>query len=535
MLSRPMQQAFNDGLLEGNPTVFDYGCGRGDDIRALSQLGLAASGWDPAHAAASPKHYADLVNLGYVVNVIEDERERANTLRAAWKLARSVLVVSARLTWDPDSTSGQPFGDGRLTNAGTFQKFYAPEELKAWVEATLGALTVTASPGILYVFRDERGAHRLLAKQSRQSNRPRQGIAELLYHQGQELLLPVELFVSEHRRLPAPVDIPNGDEVIERFGSIRSAFALVRRATGQRRWTDIDLGGRKRSEKRFEDHLDDLQPLIDFVGDRGRLPRAGELENEATLHAEFGSVRAAFSLVRRVTGPERWTELEQIAKENFLVYAALAAFGGRPKFSDLPDDLQYDAKDLYGSYSSACAEADRVLYSIADVDAINAACVNAEFGKLTPEALYVHAAYVHDLPTVLRVYEGAARQITGDVDDATIIKLNRLKPQVSFLVYPEFETDPHPALQASIVAKLGEIRVKYRYFGNSENPPILHRKELFVPQRHPTRAKFARLTAREQRAGLLDRTDIGTAAVWQAHLRNRGLELRGHRLLRTRE
>ena len=171
-------------------------------------------------------------------------------------------------------------------------------------------------------------------------------------------------------------------------------------------------------------------------------------------------------------------ELEAEARQNFLVYAALSAFGGRPKFGDLPHDLQYDAKDLFGSYTNACAEADRLLHSIADTDAINAACNESEFGKLTRGALYVHVDYVSDLPPLLRVYEGAARTISGNVDDATLVKINRLKPQVSFLVYPDFDTDPHPSLQASIVAKLGEIRLKHRYFGDSDNPPILHRKEI---------------------------------------------------------
>ena len=51
------------------------------------------------------------------------------------------------------------------------------------------------------------------------------------------------------------------------------------------------------------------------------------------------------------------------------MYTALAAFGGRPKFGDLPHDLQYDAKDLFGTYTNACAEADRLLHSIANNDA----------------------------------------------------------------------------------------------------------------------------------------------------------------------
>ena len=49
---------------------------------------------------------------------------------------------------------------------------------------------------------------------------------------------------------------------------MRAAFAIIRRATGAQRWADIDLGSRKRSEQRFAEHLDELQPLIDFVSDR---------------------------------------------------------------------------------------------------------------------------------------------------------------------------------------------------------------------------------------------------------------------------
>ena len=65
------------------------------------------------------------------------------------------------------------------------------------------------------------------------------------------------------------------------------------------------------------------------------------------------------------------------------------------------------------------------------------------------------------------------------------MKINRQKPQVSFLVYPDFDTDPHPTLEVSIVAKLGEIRLKHRFFGDSENPPILHRKDSFIREDYP--------------------------------------------------
>src|SRR5437763_1565272 len=84
-------------LPEPEQSFFDFGCGRGGDVRHLRQLAYDANGWDPGHAQDAAKTPAAVVNLGYVVNVIEDPVERAEALRAAWKLTREVLVVSARL------------------------------------------------------------------------------------------------------------------------------------------------------------------------------------------------------------------------------------------------------------------------------------------------------------------------------------------------------------------------------------------------------------------------------------------------------
>lgn len=530
-LSRPMQHAFDDGLLEG-AGVFDFGCGRGDDVRFLSALGIETAGWDPWHRSKAKIEPASVVNIGYVINVIEDPDERKETLRRAWELSEHVLVVSGRLTWEMDEQPAKRFQDGFVTSTGSFQKFYTHEELKAWVEHVLGVPTVTAAPGILYVFRDAAKAQQFLARQIRGSATQRRGIAELLVQRHEEILTPLREYVSEHRRLPSPHELSTTKEILEVFDSLRTAFVVLRQASQHGLWSDVDVGTRKTSRARFEEHLDDLQVLIDFVSDRGRLPRAGELSNEKILKAKFTSVRAAFSLVRRVTGPGPWEDFEATARDSFLVYAAVAAFGGRPKMSELSIDMQYDAKDLFGSYSAACREADDLLHQIADQDAINAACEKAEFGKLTPEALYVHIDYIRRLSPLLRVYEGAARQITGNIDDATVVKLNRVKPQVSFLVYPTFRSDPHPALEASIVAKLGEIRMKHRYFGESRNPPILHRKETFIPSDDPDWAKFRRLTAQEERADILDRPDIGSQEGWKALLSERGLALHGHQLRR---
>lgn len=46
-LSRPLRLAIDDGLLNSSSTAFDYGCGRGGDVRHLRSRGIECTGWDP--------------------------------------------------------------------------------------------------------------------------------------------------------------------------------------------------------------------------------------------------------------------------------------------------------------------------------------------------------------------------------------------------------------------------------------------------------------------------------------------------------
>ena len=78
-LSQPMQLLMRFGVVAPGRSVFDYGCGQGADVDALASQGFDAFGWDPHHAPSGPRRPADVVNLGFVINVIEDPRERIET------------------------------------------------------------------------------------------------------------------------------------------------------------------------------------------------------------------------------------------------------------------------------------------------------------------------------------------------------------------------------------------------------------------------------------------------------------------------
>ena len=285
-LSRPLAQALADQVVvPGRHSVFDYGCGRGDDLRHLQALNIQAAGWDPTHQPDTTRQPAEVVNLGYVVNVIEDRLERADALRQAWRLASSVLVVSARLTWDARDLAGQPLADGILTRSRTFQKFFEHTELAAWIEQVLGVVPLAAAPGIFYVFRQASDAQEFLARRV-VAYRPRITIDPVtLVEAHREVLQPLLDFAFSHGRPPKPGELtPDVETAIsERMGSVTRAFNLVRKATGEDQWHSA-IQARQRE-------LLVYTALSRF----GRRPRFGELPATmaADIRALFGSYQQA--------------------------------------------------------------------------------------------------------------------------------------------------------------------------------------------------------------------------------------------------
>ena len=165
--SKPIRLALQDALITPSGSVLDYGCGRGSDVARLCAAGFQCRGWDPQHANETPPTRADIVNLGYVINVIEDAAERREALSRAWSLTQSVLIVTARMTYETLGQVLATYGDGFLTTRGTFQKFYDHAELRDWIAETLDVRAVAAAPGTFYVFRDSAPRASFLAGRQR--------------------------------------------------------------------------------------------------------------------------------------------------------------------------------------------------------------------------------------------------------------------------------------------------------------------------------------------------------------------------------
>lgn len=72
---------------------------------------------------------------------------------------------------------------------------------------------------------------------------------------------------------------------------------------------------------------------------------------------------------------------------------------------------------------------------------------------------------------------------------------------VSYLSYPEFDTDPHPRLAASYVVDLTALEASHTTYESRANRPLLHRKHEFLSTDDPASGLYRRLTDAEVKAG----------------------------------
>ena len=214
--SRPVALALSDELIKEGDTFFDFGCGHGADVSYLRHRGISATGWDPFHLPDHPIVAADIVNLGFVLNVIEEPNERSDTLRIAFSLARKLLIVSVRVEHGLDSTA--EFNDGVITSKGTFQKIYAQADFKEYVEAVLSRKVHVAGIGVVYAFSDSEAESEFLAAQafSRRLAYRTELIEEFARDTAGKKFIQL---ANNLGRVPLPSEFKNYRRLIDRFGS----------------------------------------------------------------------------------------------------------------------------------------------------------------------------------------------------------------------------------------------------------------------------------------------------------------------------
>ena len=120
----------------------------------LSDGGYDAFGWDPVHNPNGKKEKASIVNLGFVLNVIENVLERVKVVQDAFSYAEKLLVVATLLKANANVERAVPYSDGVLTSRNTFQKFFEQDEIQQFIEDALNHSAIAVAPGVFFVFKD---------------------------------------------------------------------------------------------------------------------------------------------------------------------------------------------------------------------------------------------------------------------------------------------------------------------------------------------------------------------------------------------
>ena len=423
-LSKPVSTLARFGYLDGDYSLLDYGCGKGDDLRELEAHGLDVCGWDPAHNPEGTLVSSDLVNLGFVLNVIEDREERDETLRRAWEYAEKLLVVSVMIAGEQTIASFRPYKDGVVTSRNTFQKYFSQSELRYYVENTLNEDVVVAGQGILFVFKDK--------------------------DEEQRFLLEKQFVTREWKQ--------------------KTAREITLRPKPKRR-TKFDINS---------------ELITDFWGaclEMGRTPANDEFEFSTDIRRIFGSHRKAHDYLREEFGAELFDEARQKREEDLTVYFALSLFEKRRPQTHMPASLVRDIKAFYGSYNDAIEHAKENLFSVGNPEVIESACQSAyshfNCGEMTEGHSYTFRKdLLDDAPVALRVYVGCAIQLFGDLETIQLIKAHIRSGKVSFMGYRDWESET-PYLIERIKVRLRDQDVDFFDYVGDYSPVPLANKSIY--------------------------------------------------------
>lgn len=433
--SKPVQTLMEYDLLKKETTFFDYGCGQGDDINALQKLGFQASGWDPVFKPSSPKISSAIVNLGFVINVIEDTIERIEVLHNAFDLTQKLLIVSAMLSKVNGETGGTPYRDGVITQKGTFQKYFTQNELCQFIEDVLETPAIAVGPGIFYIFKHPEDYQDLLFRRSRK---------RINWNE-----LSLRLYPDKVERQKAKL------------------------------------------ETLFENHKELFESFWQIMLDIGRLPQQNEFSQYSELKAIAGSIAAAKMLFVDKYGNKTLEQAFEMRKNDILVYLALSNFKKNTPFKHLSNRLKTDIKTFVGTYRKGVEQSRQLLFELGEPGRIESLCNETAFGIFDHKALYFHKSLIPRLHPVLRIMIGCAEVLYGDISDADIIKIHKKSGKVTALVYDDFENNLLPELKLRI--KINLIKQEIDIFDHQpiEWGQLLYFKEQYVTPEHPLYYQWA--------------------------------------------
>jgi DNA phosphorothioation-associated putative methyltransferase len=471
-LSAPVQLLIRHGLLGQEDSLFDYGCGRGGDIEALKADGYSVAGWDPHYAQTGPILESDVVNLGFVVNVIEDPAERVDALQRAFALARRVLVVAVML-YSVDKP-GRPFRDGFMTSRNTFQKYFSQGEFKDYLEQVLHQPAFMVGPGIALVFADKD------AEQSYSAGRyRRQGLA--------------------HRLLAARLPRVRPPRIARELRAARPPRL-------------------SKAEAQLAEHRPLLDRLWTLILELGRQPEPDELTYFPEVEQAFASLGRAMRLIALHYDRSLWQAAAAARADDVQLYMAALQFAKRKTYRKLDMRLQRDIKAFFGDYQSAQAAGLRLLLDAADPDQLLTACRTAAaqgLGWLDDQhSLQLHVGMVDRLPAVLRAYIACGLILWESLSEVQLVKIHIGSGKLTLMEFEDFDSSPVPTLCRRI--KVNVRRQDYDLFdyGSPEFPkPLLYRKSRYLNEDSPGYAEQLAFDDTLESLGIVESSGYGPSAA----------------------
>lgn len=425
-LSAPIQSLISHGLISQDISVFDYGCGRGDDLRGLSEIGVSCAGWDPHYANDSPLISSEIVNLGFVVNVIEDLVERSVAVQNAFSLAKTALVVSVMLM--SNDRPGKPYLDGFLTSRNTFQKYFSQEQLKEYLKYELGHDPVMIGPGIALIFKDQDAEQRFLLNRYRSSN------------------------------------------VARRLMTARISPRAKPRQSNER----IKSPRVSRAEREFIELRSLLDELWALSLDLGRFPGAHEIPQISDVLEKISLTRA-YRLIRTHYDMALLEKAAETRSDEITLFIASLQFGKQEPYRQLEPKLRFDIRYFFGDFKTATNAAFKLLLDSGKIENILEACkvASAEgIGWLDEEhSLQLHISMVERLPVVLRAYISCGLLLWDNISFIQLIKIHIVSGKLTLLNYEDFDTHPIPLLLKRIKVNIRKLDYDVFDYQAPQYPP----------------------------------------------------------------
>ena len=489
-LSAPVQLLIGHGLINDQISVFDYGCGRGDDLRGLESIGIRCAGWDPHFAQDQPQIASDVVNLGFVVNVIENPAERVEAIQKAFSLASTALVVSVMLY--SNDRPGKPYRDGFLTARNTFQKYFSQDEFKDYLEKVLDQDPIMVGPGIALVFRDKDAEQRFLVSRYKSSNVARRLLSARLSPR-----LPRSLKIEKIRE-------PRFTKAEREFTELRPTLDIL--------WTrTLDLG-------RF--------PEIHEV------PKLSEIQEKISLTRAFRLIRTHYDL-------GLLEKAAQTRADEIKLYIASLQFGKKSPYKDLEPTLRFDVRHFFGDYKTATSEALKLLLDSGKSDVILQACKAAAadgLGWLDEEhSLQLHVSMVERLPAVLRAYINCGLLLWNNISSIQVVKIHIGSGKLTLLKYDDFDQHAIPILVKRVKVNIRKLDYDvFDYQGPQYPPSALLFKSRYMHEDMDGYAEQVAFDEQLESTGILDQfTTHPTREILEAALEEKRMEISELRLVRS--